>query len=56
LSFYRYPGGASHIINSFTNFVAPDLGNHLMPFIVPIAILGEGALTIWLLVKGVSAS
>jgi hypothetical protein len=46
-------GGASYIINSFTNFVAPDIGRHLMPFIVPIAILGEGALTLWLLVKGV---
>ena len=46
-------GGVSYIINSFTNFVAPDVGTHLMPFIVPIAILGEGGLTLWLLVKGV---
>lgn len=46
-------GGASYIINSFTNFVAPDVGTHVMPFVVPIAILGEGALTLWLLVKGV---
>ena len=46
-------GGASYIVNSFTNFVAPDIGRHLMPFVVPIAILGEGALTVWLLVKGV---
>jgi len=46
-------GGASYIINSFTNFVAPDIGRHVMPFIVPIAVLGEGALTLWLLVKGV---
>ena len=46
-------GGASYIINSFTNFVAPDFGKHLMPLVVPIAILGEGALTVWLLVKGV---
>lgn len=46
-------GGASYIINSFTNFVAPNVGTHLMPFVVPIAILGEGALTVWLLVRGV---
>ena len=45
-------GGASYFINSFTNFLAPALGAHLAPFVVPIAILGEGALTIWLLVKG----
>ena len=49
-------GGASYIINSFTNFVAPDVGTHLMPFVVPIAILGEGALTLWLLVKGVKVA
>jgi hypothetical protein len=49
-------GGASYVINSFTNFLAPDAGRQVMPFIVPIAILGEGALTIWLLVKGVRAS
>ena len=46
-------GGASYLINSFANFLAPGVGSHLMPFIVPIAILGEGALTLWLLVKGV---
>lgn len=46
-------GGASYLINSFTNFLAPSVGSHLMPFIVPIAIVGEGALTLWLLVKGV---
>jgi len=49
-------GGASYLINSFTNFLAPTLGAHVMPFIVPIAILGEGSLTVWLLVKGVRVS
>jgi len=49
-------GGASYVINSFTNFVAPYVGTHLMPFIVPIAILGEGALTLWLLIKGVKVA
>jgi len=46
-------GGASYVINSFINFLAPGIGSHLMPFIVPIAILGEGSLTVWLLVRGV---
>jgi hypothetical protein len=46
-------GGLSYVINSFTNFLSPTAGAHLMPFIVPIAILGEGSLTVWLLVKGV---
>ncbi len=46
-------GGASYVINSFTNFLAPALGAHLAPFVIPVAILGEGALTLWLLVKGV---
>ncbi len=49
-------GGSSYIINSFTNFLSPGLGAHLSPFIVPVAILGEGALTLWLLVKGVRVS
>jgi hypothetical protein len=46
-------GGSSYLINSFTNFLAPAIGGHLAPFIIPVAILGEGALTLWFLVKGV---
>jgi hypothetical protein len=49
-------GGASYVINSFTNFLAPALGAHVAPFIIPVAILGEGALTLWLLVKGVKVT
>ena len=49
-------GGASYLINSFTNFLSPAIGAHLAPFIIPVAILGEGALTLWLLVKGVNVS
>ena len=45
-------GGASYVINSFANFLSPALGARLMPLIVPIAIVGEGALTFWLLLKG----
>lgn len=47
-------GGSSYIINSFTNFLSPELGAHLMPFVVPIAIIGEGSLTVWLLIRGVN--
>ena len=49
-------GGSSYVINSFTNFLSPAIGAHLAPFIIPVAILGEGALALWLLVKGVNVS
>lgn len=45
-------GGASYVINSFTNFLGLGVGASLAPFVIPIAILGEGALTFWLLIKG----
>jgi hypothetical protein len=47
-------GGACFLITSFTNFVAPSLGDRLAPVLLPIVILGEGALALWLLVKGVN--
>lgn len=49
-------GGASYVINSFANFLAPAVGARLAPFIIPVAILGEGTLTLWFLVKGVNVS
>jgi hypothetical protein len=49
-------GGLSYIITSFTTFVAPAVGAQLSPLVIPIAILGEGSLTLWLLFKGVNAS
>ena len=48
-------GGASYIISSFATFVAPAVGARLSPLVIPIAILGEGSLTLWLLFKGVNA-
>ncbi len=45
--------GSSYIIASFTSFVSPVLGTRVLPLIVPIALLGEGALALWLVVKGV---
>ena len=48
-------GGSSYIISSFATFVAPAVGARLSPLVIPIAILGEGSLTLWLLFKGVNA-
>jgi hypothetical protein len=47
-------GGLSYIITSFATFVAPAVGARLSPLVIPIAILGEGSLTLWLLLKGVN--
>src|SRR2546423_2518264 len=47
-------GGSSYIISSFAAFVAPAVGARLSPLVIPIAILGEGSLTLWLLFKGVN--
>jgi hypothetical protein len=47
-------GGLSYIVSSFATFVAPALGARLSPLVIPIAILGEGSLTLWLLIKGVN--
>lgn len=46
--------GSSYIIVSFTSFVSPVLGPRLLPLIVPVALLGEGALALWLLFRGVN--
>lgn len=46
--------GSSYIVVSFTSFVSPVLGPRLLPLIVPIALLGEGALALWLVVRGVN--
>jgi hypothetical protein len=36
-------------------FVSPPLANHLSPYIFAPGLLGEGSLTLWLLVMGVNA-
>jgi hypothetical protein len=46
-------GGLGYVIVSFTNFLLPLLGSRLTAFIMPLALIGEGSLTLWLLVKGV---
>jgi hypothetical protein len=45
-------GGLSFLIASFTNVVSPVLGARVAPVILPIAVLGEAALALWLLVRG----
>src|SRR5712664_1376440 len=47
-------GGSSYIISSFATFLAPAFGARLAPFIVPAALLGEGSVTLWLIVMGVN--
>ena len=47
-------GGAGFLITSFAKFVSPALGARLSPLILPIAVLGEGSLALWLLLRGVN--
>src|SRR5689334_2054492 len=47
-------GGAGFLITSFTNFLSPALGARLGALVLPIAVLGEGTLTLWLILKGVN--
>src|SRR5437762_2532527 len=49
-------GGSSYMITSFATFVAPAVGARMSPLVIPIAILGEGSLTLWLLFKGVNTT
>ena len=46
-------GGTGYIIASFASFLLP-LGASLIPFVFPVALIGEGSLTVWLLVKGLN--
>src|SRR6266404_3661577 len=46
-------GGTCYVIASFANFLLP-LGARLVPFVMPVALIGEGSLTVWLLLKGVN--
>jgi hypothetical protein len=46
-------GGVGFLITSVTNFLSPALGDRLSPVLLPIVLLGEGSLALWLLVRGV---
>jgi hypothetical protein len=47
-------GGLSYVVSSLANFTAPAFGAQLSPFIVPAALIGEGSLCVWLILKGVN--
>ena len=49
-------GGVSFLITSVTTFVSPALGDRLAPVLLPIVLLAEGSLALWLLVKGVNVA
>jgi hypothetical protein len=46
-------GGASYEILAFTSVLQPRVGAGLMLLVMPLALVGEGTTTLWLLVKGI---
>ena len=46
--------GLCYLANSFANFLSLPFKVYLLPFVAAGGLLGEGSLTIWLLVKGVN--
>ena len=47
-------GGSFYVISSLTYLLSPTLGSVLSPVVIPVAFLGEGSTTLWLLFKGVN--
>ena len=47
-------GGVGWLTGSFASLLSPPLANALSPYILAPGILGEGALTMWLLLVGVN--
>lgn len=47
--------GLCYLTNSFANFLALPFRAYLLPLVAAGGLLGEGSLTVWLLVKGVNA-
>jgi hypothetical protein len=48
-------GGTSYVIASFLSFLTPSFGTRLIPFIMLVALIGEGSLSLWLLFKSINA-
>jgi hypothetical protein len=48
--------GACYLINSLANFVSPPIAVRLFPLILLPCIVGELALTLWLLVAGINVA
>ena len=46
--------GAGYVIGSFANFLSPSFGAAMARFVMLAGTVGEGSLTLWLLVKGVN--
>src|SRR5882762_7888907 len=46
--------GVCYLTNSFANFLSLPFKAYLWPFVAAGGLLGEGSLTVWLLVKGVN--
>jgi hypothetical protein len=49
-------GGSCFLVTSFTSFVSPVLGDRLTPLLLPIVLLGEASLALWLLLRGVNVA
>ena len=47
-------GGAGYVIGSFANFLSPSFGAALSHFVLLAGLVGEGSVTLWLLVRGVN--
>jgi uncharacterized protein DUF4386 len=46
--------GLCYLTNGFANFLSLPFRAYLLPFVAAGGLLGEGSLTVWLLVKGVN--
>lgn len=44
------------MIGSFANFLSPPFGAALSPFVMLAAVVGEGSVSLWLLLRGVKVS
>ncbi len=49
-------GGVGYIVSSFGIILSPSVGVLLSRFVLPAGLVGEGSLTLWLLLKGVNNS
>ncbi|MBI2382010.1 MAG: DUF4386 domain-containing protein [Gammaproteobacteria bacterium] len=52
LGHFLVAAGVSYLINSFALLLAPDLASLLFPWILMPSLIGELALSLWLLVRG----
>ena len=46
--------GSFYVISSVTYLISPALGSILSPVVIPVAFVGEGTTTLWLLFKGIN--